>query len=98
MPQLREWPGRRRTCLRARAIGPASRRQCAHLLRDATNRRRARPLAIMQAVEKRSAPLSLHALHVCRCGKSEYALDRAPDLAAETVEHRMRAVLIVITI
>src|SRR5271157_5932584 len=44
MPQLREWLDRRRTRLRARAVGPASRRQCDHLLLNAKNRRRARPL------------------------------------------------------
>ena len=40
MPQLREWPGRRRTRLRAGAAGSTGRRQCAHLLRDTENRRR----------------------------------------------------------
>ena len=44
MPQLRKRLDRRRTGLRARAVGPTSRRQRAHLLLNAKNRRRARSL------------------------------------------------------
>ena len=76
MLQLREWLDRRRTNLRARAVGPARRRQRADLLLDAENPRQAGPLvgtaakSLQMAASPGGGMPKLRIVRTCRGGSA----------------------------